>query len=202
MSQTINRMYETPQRATDAAAALRGEHFDDVHVFDARGGAGEGAATLTADQITASMLKACVLKSHAKVFAEGIQRGGTLVTVHAPFGMADAAVVVLDRFGPVASGIAEPQEPLTPWDEAAPCSSAFGAPVLLEDSATFSRFWNVAPLLKSAATTSSALGLPESSGSSGPFAGTIPLPLLSRKATLLSSMLGLPVLSKRRAVSR
>lgn len=197
MSQTINRMYDSIDRANNAAWALRVEHYDDVHVFG-----GSAHAGLSADELTTQMAKARVLKSEARVYAARVKQGHALVCVHAPFGMADAAMTVLQRFSPIDSGV--PDAPLDRllWDEAAPISSAFRWRVLLDDSATFSRFWNVAPLLKRGATTSSSLGLPESQGSRGPFGGTFPLPLLSSKGTMLSSMLGLPLLSKRRGAAR
>ena len=202
MSQTIHRMFDSHERASSAAAELRNhrlDRFDDVHVFTSRGPAG---AELSVDDIVAAMMKGHVLKAHAKVLAQGVKRGSTLVTVHAPFGTAASAIDVLERHGASPSGLPEVKERLRAWDDAAPLSSALSQRVLLDDSATFSRFWNVAPLLKSGATTSSALGMPEISRSSGPYSGAFPLPLLSRKATPLSTMLGLPVLSKSSAAKR
>ena len=202
MSQTIHRMFDSHEHANSAAAELRNhrlDRFDDVHVFTNRGPTG---AELSADDIVAAMMKGHVLKAHAKVLAQGVKRGGTLVTVHAPFGTAVSAIDVLERHGATASGLPEVKDDLQAWDDAAPLSSALSQRVLLDDSATFSRFWNVAPLLKSGATTSSALGMPEISRSSGPYSGVFPLPLLSRKAAPLSTMLGLPVLSKSRAAKR
>ena len=193
MSQTIHRMYSSLERANLAADALRAsrfERFDEVHVV---GHKSEGDAA-SADAIVAALMKAYVLKGHARVLAEGIRRGGTLVTVHAHFGTADAALAILERHGPIDSGLSEAADRPPAWDEAAPCSSLLHMPVLLADSATFSRFWNVPPLLKSGATTSSALGLPEATVSSRPFTGSFGLALISHKATILSSMLGLPVL--------
>ena len=194
MSQTINRMYETLARANNAAWALRHEGFTDVHVCS------RGAAGSSTDAIIAALTKGLVLKAHAKVYAEGIQHGASLVTVHAPFGTADAATSVLERHGPIDSGVPEPELDMLLWDEAAPCSSAMRVRVLLDDSMTFSRFWNVKPLVKSGKTTSSALGLPESRGSRGPFSGTFGLPLLSK--LMVSSMLGMPLLSKPRTQKR
>jgi hypothetical protein len=201
MSQTINRMYDSPERANLAAEALRTnrfDRFDEVHVVgrhsEDAAGAADGEASV--DAIVAALMKAYVLKAHAKVFAEGIRRGGTLVTVHAHFGTAAAAMGILDRHGPIDSGLPDATYPMMPWDEAAPCSSLLHAPVLLPDSATFSRFWNVPALLKKGATTFSALGIPETTRSSVPFTGTFGMQMISNKPTILSSMLGMPVLSK------
>jgi hypothetical protein len=198
MSQTINRMYDSLERANQAADELKNnrfDRFDDVYVV----GGGAGAST---DDIVARLMQAFVLKAHAKVFAERIKRGGALVTVHAAFGTAVAAIEILDRHGPVDSGVVETSEPVMAWDDAAPCSSLMHMPVLLADSATFSKFWNVRPLAKHGATTGSALGLPEVSKSSGPFTGTFGMALISKKPTILSSMLGMPLLTKPKPARR
>lgn len=202
MSQTINRMFDNHERAAQAAHELRFNRFDRftaVHVVTRHGEPDAGASI---DGIAAEIMKGHVLRAHAMVFAERVRRGGTLVTVHAPFGTAAAAMNILDRHGPVDSGVPELKDDLVAWDEAAPCSSALHMRVLLDDSATFSKFWNVPPLLKNAATTFSALGIAETVASKGPYSGTFGMPLISKKATILSSMLGLPVLSKPRAVRR
>jgi len=194
MSQTINRMYGSLERAQQAAHELRTnrfDRFDEVHVVSDRDASGADASV---DHIVAQLLKALVLKAHAEVFAEGIRRGGSLVTVHAPFGAAVAAIAILDGHGPIPSGVADPTDPPTPWDDAAPLSSALNLRVLLDDNDTFSRFWNLPVLVAGGTTTSSALGLPEISRSNGPFAGTFGIRLLSNNATILSSLLGLPVL--------
>ena len=196
MTQTINRMYDSLERATQAAEEFRANGIDEVHVVTRQGAAGADAS---AEAIVAELMQAYVLKAHAKVLAEGIRRGGTLVTVHASFGTADEATAILERHGPIDSGLSEASERLMSWDDAAPCSSLLRMPALLPDSDTFSRFWNVPMLLKTGATTSSALGLPETTRSSGPFTGTFGMQMISNKPTILSSMLGMPVLSKPRA---
>jgi hypothetical protein len=201
MSQTIARMYETHERAEQAAHELRTNRFvqfSDVFVFARHGGHGAGTAGAesTPDGVVARLMSAHVLKAHAKGYAAGILRGGSLVVVHAPFGCGAEATNILESHDPIDSGVPEARESVVGWDDAAPCSSALHMRVLLDDSATFSRFWNVPPLVKSAATTSSALGLPEASPSKGPFAGTFGMSMISNKATIFSSMLGLPVLSK------
>ena len=195
MSQTINRMYESHARASAAADELRTNRFNrfgDVHVVSRS--AGDADASL--DGIVAEVMKGYVLKSHARVLAQHIQRGGTLVTVHAPFGSSVAAMQILDRHGPIESGVPDHSDPAVAWDEAAPLSSALQMPVLLKDSATFSKFWNVPAISKQGGTTSAALGLPEISDARGPFTGSFGMSLISNKATPLSSMLGLPLLTK------
>lgn len=201
MSQTINRIFDSHARATEAAAELRTNRFNrfgDIHVVSRN--AGDADASL--DGIVADVMKGYVLKSHARVLAQRIQRGGTLVTVHAPFGTAVAAMRILDRHGPVDSGVPDHSDPAMAWDEAAPLSSALHMPVLLKNSATFSQFWNVPAISKRGGTTSAALGLPEVSRARGPFSGTFGMSLISHKATPLSSMLGLPLLTKAKPARR
>lgn len=203
MSQMIGRMYSSPERAAQAVEALRDNeirNFEDV--FTISGTAGAGPTPRSADAIMADLLAAYVVKSQARVYAQGIQQGGTLVVVHASFGTAVVAIDIMESFGPIDSGIVEFSEPLRPWDEATPISCALQLPVLLPDNYTFARFWNVPPLSKKPATTFSFFGLPEVSASRGPFGGTFGMKLLSNKAAPLSSMLGLPALLQSRASKR
>ena len=200
MSQTINRMYDNHTSANRAADALRSNRFNrftHVHVVSR-----SASPEAPLDDIVAEVMKAFVLKSHARVLAQRIQRGGTLVTVHAPFGSAVAAINILDRHGPVESGLPDHSDAAMAWDEAAPLSSALQMPVLLKNSATFSRFWNIPAVSKRGATTSSVLGLPELSDQRGPYAGTLGKALISNNATPLSSMLGLPLLTKPKPARR
>ena len=202
MTQTIHRMFDSHERASQAALELRNhgsEPFDDVHVFGNRGPTG---AELSTDEIVAAIMKGQVAKANAKVLAPAIKRGGTLVTVHAPFGTAVSAITQLEQHGPIESGLPDFKQQAQAWDEAAPLSSLLHWPALLPDSATFSRFWNLRPLVKSGATTFSALGMPEISRSAGQFSGTFPLPLLSSKPAPLSTLLGLPLLTQPHAAKR
>lgn len=199
MSQNINRLYSSLERANEAAHALkthRFDRFDEVYVVTGRDASG---AELSTDQIIAELLKALVLKAHAKIYAEGIKNGGTLVAVHAYFGTAVSATNVLDSFGPIPSGVEEVSDRLPEWDEAAPMSSVLHMPTLVSANDSFSEFWSLPILLKRGATTFSALGLPEVTQSKGPFAGTFPLQLLARSGPILSSLLGLPLLLGSRA---
>jgi hypothetical protein len=195
MSQTINRMFATADRANEAAAALRGNRlnrFDEVFVTSA------AASGSTTDEIVAALMKAYVVKWEARILAAGIKNGGSLVTVHAPFGSAVAATQELERYGPIDSGLPPYVSDLVPWDEAAPLSSALSLPVLVSDNASFSSFWGLPILTRGQRTTGEALGLPEISRSSGPFTGTFGMALLSRNPAPLSSMFGLPLLTAAR----
>jgi hypothetical protein len=203
MSQTINRLFDSPERAAQAAHALRTHHdtpFADVYVVTSRGAAdaAPSGGDLSAEAIVALLMKNYVHKSHAKVLADGIRRGGTLVTVHALFGSAGTAIEVLESHGPIDAGVPDTSDRLNPWDDAAPLSSVLNFPPLLSNDATFSRFWNVPVLTKRGSTLFSKFGMPEISGSSGPYKGVLGQSLISHKATPLSSMLGLPVLKPSR----
>jgi hypothetical protein len=194
MSQNINRLYDSLERANEAAQALkthRFDRFDEVFVITGRDASG---AALSTDQIVAELLKAFVLKSHAKIYAEGIKSGATLVAVHAYFGTAVSATNLLDSFGPIPSGVEEVSDRLPEWDEAAPISSVLHMPTLVSSDNSFSKFWSLPILLKRGATTFSALGLSELTQSKGPFTGTFPLQLLAKSGPFLSSMIGLPLL--------
>jgi hypothetical protein len=204
MSQTINRLFDNPERAAQAAHELRNNRlypFDDVHVFTSRGAAGSAAdaGELSADAIVALLMKAYVLKAHARKLAERIRRGEVLVTVHAPFGAATTALEIFESHGAIDPGVADAGDRLKPWDDAAPWSSVLGLPVLLKNEHSFSRFWNVPALTKRGSTTSSAFGIPETTDSSGHYKGFLGLPLISHRAAPLSSMLGLPQLTKSRS---
>ena len=196
MSQTICRLYASHDQALKAAHALENNRFDRfnaVHVI------GRDDSHASVEALTAAIMKGWVLKSKAKILAAGVARGGALVIVQAPFGSGVSAIEILQGFDPIDSGVPDHDEPPLTWDEATPVSNVLGMRVLLDDSATFARFWNVPALSKKPTTWGTALNLPEISRSSGPFTGTFGMALLSNKATILSSMLGLPLLSKRRA---
>lgn len=193
MSETINRLYDSADRARQAAEELRGHRlhkFTEVHVT------GDG---VPADEaaVLAALVKAKVLKAHARQLVPGVLRGGTLVTVHAPFGSAVAARQVLDRHGPIDSGLPDAHDPAL-WDEAAPMSSFFGVRVLIDHEDSFSRFWSLPILTRQGRATCESLGLPLLSDSSRPYKGLLGLPLLSRNPAPLSSLLGLPLLRAHR----
>jgi hypothetical protein len=189
MSQTISRMYKTSGQAASAKAALELEGYSDVYLVS---GDSAGASV---DEIIAAITKGNVLKSYARIYAEGIRKGGSLVTVHAPFGTAVKATQILGKFGPIESGVSEPKCHVMQWDEATPMSCILQMPVLLEDPAPFSRFWNVRPLTDGSFSFSSLFGIPllrkDASRSS-----SFGIPLLSSNATPLSSLLGFPTISR------
>jgi hypothetical protein len=64
----------------------------------ALGGAGLGAA---AGGVIGALVDAGVPEDQAEYYAEGVRRGGTLVTVRADEGMTDRATNILNRYGPI-----------------------------------------------------------------------------------------------------
>ena len=194
MTQTICRMYDRPERAHDAAKALRQHRrirFQEVSVYDRKSGSGTGSV----EAITAALMQGLLLKSDAKRYAEQIQLGGTLVVVHAPFGCGGLAEKLLEQHQPVRTGLEPVSERPMAWDDAAPMSSLMHFPTRLPDEASFSRFWNLPLLARRTSSLSWALRLPMLSEHRGGYKSFLGLPLISRKAAPLSSMLGLPLLS-------
>jgi uncharacterized protein (TIGR02271 family) len=61
-------------------------------------GAGAGAV---AGGIVGALVNLGIPKEHAQAYAEGIRRGGTLLTVHAQDNQADRAVKILEQYNPV-----------------------------------------------------------------------------------------------------
>lgn len=192
MSHEISRMYASHEAATNAADALREEGFDEIYVVF--GNAGKKTRTSVenfAQQIARSMIH----MDDARIYAEVMAKGGSLVTVHAGFGSGVVATEILESFEPIDSGISAPApEPM--WDEATPLSCAMGLPVLLDDPAPFSRMWNIAPLTRSSFHLTESLGMPMMSRNASMGEGRWGLKFLSDNPAPLSSLLGLPVLTK------
>jgi hypothetical protein len=192
MSQTISRMYKTPAQAASAKAALEDENYSNVHLVSA------DSAGASLDDIVAAITRGYVLKSHARVYAEGIRKGGSLVTVHAPFGGAARATRILGKFSPVESGMSEPESHVMLWDDATPMSCVLQMPVLLDDAAPFSRFWNVPTLSGGSFSLSSLFGMPLLTAAA-PRSTSFGIPLLSNNPAPLSSLLHIPTISRQRS---
>ena len=176
MSHAITRLYSTAAQATAVVAALKQKKFTDdlitvVHPTT------PAAAT---DAIVAAITAGYVLKADARVYAQGVQRGLSLVSVLAPFGSGGKVLRILDAFSPVESGVRH-GAPAPLWDEYSPFSSALRLPVLLKGNAVFSSFWSLPVLSRKSWTVSSALHIPAvSSGSIGASRFGITLLLKSR----------------------
>jgi hypothetical protein len=197
MTQTITRMYGSHDDAMDAVNELKKSNFPggSIHVVSPADVTATSAGPGGEDPVTAAIMKGYVLKAHAKIYAEGVRNGGTLVTVHAPFGSAGEAIEILDNHHPIESGVAEPQRSYLEWDDAAPVSSMFLLPVLSKDRTPFSSFWNM-PTRKHGRT------IKLKQIAHGTLSSSLGLPHLSRNPAPLSSLFGLPLLSKQTAKRR
>ena len=186
MLEPIVRMYATEQQARDAVRRLKDEGFPEDTIFLVTPQSGG-----TTEAIAAAVMAGYVLRSHARVYAEGIQGGRSLVVVRAGFGLAQDAIDILDGFGPVDAGLRRSGEPSIGWDEAAPLSSAFRLPVLIRRSPTpVSRTFGMPPLSRGRTGWLSAL-FGELTRHDYAFSAGFGLPLTSRNAAPLSSLFGL-----------
>jgi len=208
MSYPIVRMYASETQARAAADKLRNNDYSDdrIHVVSAQEG--------SRDAIAAAVMAGYVLRSHARVYAEGIAQGRSLVVVHVQYGGGVKASEILDEFDPVDTGLRLPPEDGPAWDEAAPLSSALMMPVLCKNPEPMSTIIGIPTLCKANAnylgkifgpllpsrnwSLSSLLGMPLLSKAAAPLSAAIGMRTLSANAAPLSAMLGLPLLTGRR----
>jgi hypothetical protein len=196
-------MYATPQIAAAAVDKLKANGFHERDVaLVAYSGGHDRASNLPAtnvDALTAEIMAARIPKAHARVYAEGVSRGGSLVTVHAMFGRGALATHILDSFDPIESGVAEPTFPMGAWDDAAPVSSALQMGVLWNQPAPFSAFWNIPVLADKAASLSNTLHIPMLANHAASLSRTVGLPTLIPHTGSWSEKVGIPVLWRRRS---
>lgn len=189
MSHEITRMFASTADAKSAAADLAEDGFHDVHIVAPP----SGDTPLSA--IAAQIAQGRVLLADARIYAKGVAAGGTLLTVHAPFGSGVQATRIIEAYNTIPTGKVEP--PLPPmWDDATPFSSVMHMSVLTDDPAVASRYMGIPVLAGSDCSLSSMIGLPLLSGGESMGDGRWGLPFLSSKAAPLSSLLGLPVLKE------
>jgi hypothetical protein len=225
MTQTISRLYSSPDSAADAMAELRSGGFADdaIHLVAPVSHQPTDAETPD-DGIVASILAGGVPTAHAPTYADGIRRGETLVSVRAPFGFAKKAIEILTRFGPVETDLPDDGYEMPPRDPAAPLSSAWGWPVLsnnptplssllrlptlcgrrsrpkpdhelIDDPAPFSKRIGMQVLLDNPAILSRRFGWRLLWDNPTPLSTRLGWPALSRERGPLSSQLGLKLLS-------
>ena len=191
----IVRLYASVEQARSAIAALKRWGFEDeiINFVTASSTPPPDAPASAAsdDPVLSSIMAAYVLKAHARVYAQEVRSGRALVSIKAPFGTGGYAEELLDGCGPVASAVDTRGEPLPPWDDSAPFSSAFNLPTVIRASAPFSAFWVLPTATARGGTVGAALGLPEVSSSHSFVFGT---PAVSNSPSPLSSMLKLPTL--------
>ncbi len=196
--QTISRLYANKESAHKAWNELKNKGFSDSYLF-APPAAGEdgGPVAASTGAILDEMVNAYILKSHAAIYARRVSQGASLVTVHAPFSGGLKATSILDRHGPIDSGVPEPASSTFLYDETVPFSSAFRMPLLTKCAHPFEAIVGVPSLITGnvayrARSTpvnptplSSALGLPLLSRNPAPFSSLFKLPLLIESRTLL-----------------
>ena len=192
MSHEISRMFATAEHAHSAAAELREDGFDEIYVVSP-----PAKADTPLSAIAAQIAQGNVLLADAKVYAARVAQGGTLVTVHAPFGTGMLATNILESHDPVASGMPDPA-PVKLWDEAAPLSSALMMPLIIDDATPASTVIGLRPLTNSDCSFSGAIGLPLLSDNAAPLSTGLGMGTLSNNPAPLSSLLGLPLLRESR----
>ena len=171
-----------------------GYQADEIHVV---GPTDFDAGKNSSDDIVVAIAKGHVLRSDAVILAEGIQKGGTLVTVHAVFGAAARALDILDKHGPIASGLPSKRHPTVTWDEAAPVSSALMLPTRCDDPTVFATYSGMPTLMDGNASVSAAVGLPLLADQKSTLSEKFGLPLLSDNPAPLSSLFNIPLLIHR-----
>ncbi|MFO1115185.1 MAG: hypothetical protein U1E28_05840 [Beijerinckiaceae bacterium] len=213
MTQTICRMYASPETARAAAEELQEfrQLTGAIHVVHPT-----SSPDATIDETRDRIAKCNVLRKDAQVLARGVLDGNSLVVVHAPLFSAELVEECLDQHQPTPGALpTRPERERFLWDEAAPLSSAFRLPTISSDPAPFSSFWNL-PVLKAANTATKAgmetirffsqrpdlfsglFGLRMSSKSSTPFSNFFGLPLVSNRAAPFSAFFKLPTLIARK----
>lgn len=193
MVQTISRMYPTREQAEKALAELRSyNYYGASHLF--AGTDPSTGAEVSDAALIDGMSHAMILRDHARIFADGIRRGGTLVSVHAPFATGLQAMQILDAHGPVESGVPDIAYPVHLWNERTPVSSTLRMPTLTKTRLPFQALTGL-PTLSTGRRLKTGALMPMLSRTRW-FTGV--LPLLTRARTPLSSLFHLPLLSKKR----
>ena len=187
MSHEISRMYATAHAARQAAADLKEEGFGDVFVVTP-----PAAGDTPLSAIAAQIAEGRVLLADARIYAKGVAAGGSLVTVHAPFGTGLLATSILESQPTIPNGMPQP-EPEKLWDEATPLSSAMMIPLLTPDATPMSKVIGIAPLTSGDCSASGMLGMPLLTDGDVPD-GRWGMRFLIDNPAPLSSLIGLPLL--------
>jgi hypothetical protein len=182
MPQTVCRMFPNRRTADAAAADLRLHGYAHVHAFGGEAG--------SADTYTDALCKAFVLKAEARLMAPGLADGRGLVVVHTQFGTTGFALRLLDRHGPVESGVPARRAPGPRYDDAAPLSSAMQMPVLTRMTHPFEAFTSLPTLTKGSWTLSDAMQVDARSKRAAPLSNSLGLPLLTGAGCHPTAVLG------------
>lgn len=196
MSEKITRMYGTRTQAMRAYTELKELGYEDVAIVPHSPPPEGGLTADSREAIVSELTGTFILKDHAKIYAERIIQGGTVVTVDALFSTALAARELMDSCEPIDSGVPEPDYSGQVWDEKLPMSSMLRMPTLSNSKLPFEDMWGVPSVVTGRKFLSEALGFALTSKSATPLSSAIGLPTISGAKTPFSSAFGLPLLSK------
>jgi hypothetical protein len=194
MTQTICRMYSSPETARAAAEELLEfrQLTDAIRVIEP-----PASEDVSLDAITKSIANCNVPRKEALVYAPRVQEGASLVVVQAPLFSAELVETCLDEHQPIPSGIVRPDPVRFLWDEAAPFSSALRLPTQYANPTPFSTFWNLPVLRKYVAAEREGMEtIRFFSSRPGLFSGLFGWRMLLDKATPFSDFFGLPMVSR------
>jgi hypothetical protein len=191
--QTISRLYANEEYARKAWDELKRRGFADTHIFTPPPRSDDEApAPARTAEILEAMVQAYIFRSDAAILAKHVSNGSSVVTVHAPFSGGLKATSVLDRHGPIESGLPEPTFPSYAWDETHPLSSALRLPLLTKCALPFEYVFGLPTLMKARQRSSEPIG-PDRPA---PFSAALGLQVLSDNPAPFSSRFGIPVLLK------
>jgi hypothetical protein len=184
MTTIITRLYATPEKAAEVAAALHagrfGKQLVSVITDDAAGG------------VRAAIGKVGVYAAAADIYAKHVAGGEALVVVQAPYGRAVQAVNLLDTFEAVPTAVRHTEAYVESKETPKTSLSSKNLPVLLNsDVLVMSDGMFPRAVFRKNAFFSSLFGLPLLSGSNGPMSS-----LIETNTTPFSSMFGLPTLTR------
>ena len=180
MAQIISRLFGSSTNAAAAVKEVLEYRFGENEVFTVEGGAGGSR-----DDLIAQIAQAGVAREDAGAYADKVQGGATLVVVHAPFGSARKATVLLDRHQPLPAAVAaKPSPPPITYNRATPVSSLFQWKMLLSDPAPLSSFMRWATIMPF--SFSRSRGMAELTDDVAPLSKRLNWPLLSPDSAPLS----------------
>ncbi len=197
---SVTRLFDNREHAMGAVAELKRNDFTAEAITVVGPAEGQGVERESAvgsdDAIVASIMRAGVSRASAEAYADGVRRGGTVVSVRPRFGFALAARAILDQFNSTYLGASDDQSVAgstdrPPPDPAAPLSSAAGWPVLSQDPTPLSS-WLGWRTLSQRQTPSVTL-----SDEPAPLSQRVGVAVLAENAAPLSRLVGLKVLLDR-----
>lgn len=206
------RLYETERAARDAVTQLKQEGFPEETIFlvtpesDREAGSAETLATA---------IQAGFMEGYdARIYAQGLESGRSLVMIRAGFGYGQLALNILETCGPVDTDLLPPPRTWADGDKYTPLSAALGLPVLSDQAAPMSELLGIVPLAtgsmfdrsfgfnllsQKATPLSSLFHLKTLASKTGPWQASFGLSLLSQAPADKSSSFGLPLLSEKPA---